>query len=394
MPARVTHAVSMMPDGQKPLRILFVFRAPVGGLFRNVYDVSRALAGRGHQVGLFCDNMTGGARGEKLLAELAPMMALGIHRAPMYRNPHWTDLSALKTVRRLVKTLDIDVVHGQGAKGGLFARAGGIFAQRSGPIRCYTPHGGSLNFYPGSLAHKAFMKAERLLELGTDLFLFESRFIESRYHDFVHVPTRPAKIALNGLYDHEFDAVIPNPDASDFLYVGEFREAKGIDTLVEALFLLANQGHHPTITLVGSGPSEARIRALVAERGIADQFRWRGITPAAEAFRLGRVMVVPSRFESLPYIVLEAVAGQLPLITTDVGGIPEIVRRDYRYLIPPNDPARLAAEMRDAMNRPFADLQREAAALSSEIRTRFTVPLMVETILGAYRETIAKRRGQ
>ncbi|OYU49189.1 MAG: glycosyl transferase family 1 [Rhizobiales bacterium PAR1] len=382
----------MTASADRPLRLLYVFRAPVGGLFRNVYDVIKAMVARGHEVGIFCDSTTGGERGNRLLEELRPILKLGIHRQPMHRNPHPTDISALMKIRALVAEHKVDVVHGHGAKGGLYARAAGVLTPNSGPIRCYTPHGGSLNFYPGSLAHKAFMLIERALVRGTDLFLFESQFIADRYYEFVCVPKRPTRIALNGLYEHEFDAVQPNPDATDFLYVGEFREAKGIDTLVEALFLLANEGLHPSITMVGSGPSEERIRALIAERGLDGQFRWRGVTPAAEAFRLGRIMVVPSRFESLPYIVLEAVAGKLPLITTDVGGIPEIVTRDYRYLLPPNIPQRLANVMKDAFGRPFPDLQADATVLSDKIKSHFTVPVMVETILSGYRAAIAERR--
>ncbi|KAF0230834.1 MAG: group 1 glycosyl [Beijerinckiaceae bacterium] len=382
----------MTSAADRPLRILYVFRAPVGGLFRNVYDVVKAMAERGHAVGILCDSTTGGERGERLLKELEPLLTLGIHRLPMRRNPHPSDITALRKVAELVKLHDVDVVHGHGAKGGLYARAAGVLSPNSGPIRCYTPHGGSLNFYPGSLAHKGFMLIERLLERGTDLFLFESQFITDRYYEFVCVSKRPTLIALNGLYEHEFEAVVPNADATDFLYVGEFREAKGIDTLVEALFLLANEGFHPSITLVGSGPSEERIRALTAERGIDGQFRWRGVTPAVEAFKLGRVMVVSSRFESLPYIVLEAVAGKLPLITTDVGGIPEIVTRDYHYLLPPNDPRRLAMVMKEVYRRPFADLKAEAASLSDQIKMRFTVPLMVETVLSGYRMAMAQRR--
>ena len=384
----------MTPSETRPLRILYVFRAPVGGLFRNVYDVVKAMAERGHAIGIVCDSTTGGERGNRLLDELAPLLSLGIHRLPMHRNPHPSDLAALRMVRDLVAQHDIDVVHGHGAKGGLYARAAGVLTPNSGPIRCYTPHGGSLNFYPGSLAHKGFMLIERLLERGTDLFLFESQFITDRYYEFVCVSKRPTRIALNGLYEHEFEAVVPNEDATDFLYVGEFREAKGIDTLVEALFILANEGLHPSITLVGSGPSEERIRALITERGIDKQFRWRGVTPAAIAFKLGHVMVVSSRFESLPYIVLEAVAGQLPLITTDVGGIPEIVTRDYRYLLPPNDPRRLAMVMKEVFGRQFIDLKAEAASLSNEIKMRFTVPLMVETVLSGYRDALRLRRPQ
>lgn len=378
--------------GGRKLRVLFTFRAPVGGLFRHVYDMTKGLVARGHEVGFVCDSMTGGERGNRLLEELRPILALGIHRVPMHRRPHPSDWQALRLVSRLVRDLKPDVLHGQGAKGGLYARLAGVLTPNSGPIRCYTPHGGSLNFYPGSFFHKVFMKIEHLLERGTDLFAFESRFVEDRFHQFVTVSKRPTIIALNGLYEREFTPVEPLPDAADFLYVGEFREAKGIDTLVEAVSILADAGIRVTTQMVGSGPSEERIRGLIAERRIGDLFRWRGVTPAAEAFRLGRIMVVPSRFESLPYIVLEAVAGRLPLITTNVGGIPEIVPATHRYMIEPNQPGALADVMKHAAERTMPDLLAEAGQLSCNLRPRFTVDVMVETILSGYARAFAERR--
>ncbi len=381
-----------MAETDHPLRILFTFRAPVGGLFRHVYDLVKGLVARGHQVGIVCDSTTGGARGNALLAELEPQLALGLHRLPMHRNPNGDDIAVLRLIARLVRELKPDVLHGQGAKGGLYARLQGVLSPNSGPVRCYTPHGGSLNYYPGSFLHRVYMQIEKLLERGTDLFLFESRFVQDRYHEFVTVSERPTVIALNGLYPHEFEPVVPDPDPHDFLYVGEFREAKGIDTLVEAMMLLAGRGLRQSVQMVGSGPSEERIRALVEKYGLTKSFAWRGVTPAATAFRLGRIMVVPSRFESLPYIVLEAVAGALPLISTNVGGIPEILAADYRYLIPPNNPEALADAMADALGRTQADLAADARRLSADVNERFRVDLMVEAIVAGYRRALAERR--
>jgi len=68
------------------------------------------------------------------------------------------------------------------------------------------------------------------------------------------VSKRPTRIALNGLYPHEFNPVVPLRRDPDFLDVGEFREAKGIDTLVQAISDLAATRLSPTITMVGSGP--------------------------------------------------------------------------------------------------------------------------------------------
>jgi glycosyltransferase involved in cell wall biosynthesis len=362
----------------------------VGGLFRNVYDVVKELASRGHQIGIFCDSMTGGTRGEQLLAELEPMLALGLYRTPMRRPPHPGDIFPLMETSRLIRLLKPDIVQGEGAKGGLYARFTGFFTPKSGPIRCYTPHGGSLNYKPGSLSHRVFMSIEWMLERGTDLFLFESCFVRDRFAEFVCHTEKPRVVALNGLHPEEYTPYTPKPDASDFFYVGEFREAKGLNTLVEALALLARAGLHPSLTLVGGGPDEAMIRNLVAGYGLEAQVHWRGVTPAKEALTLGRIMVLPSRFESLPYVILEAVGGRVPLISTDVGGIREILPQET--LIPANDPQALALAMRRALERDYEDTKREAAERSDAIRQRFTVEAMVNTIENAYYDAIEARQ--
>lgn len=105
-----------------PLKILHVFRAPLGGLFRHVLDLARGQIERGHEVGIFCDSTTGGARADEVFAELGPKLSLGVTRVPMSRYPSLTDaraqLSAAATRRRVAP----QVVHAHGSKGGVYAR--------------------------------------------------------------------------------------------------------------------------------------------------------------------------------------------------------------------------------------------------------------------------------
>src|SRR5690348_14798085 len=105
-----------------PLNILHVFRAPVGGLFRHVLDLTREQIARGHKVGLIADSNTGGPRAEEVLGELEPTLALGLTRIPMQRHIGPGDALALAHVTRRVAQADADVVHGHGAKGGAYAR--------------------------------------------------------------------------------------------------------------------------------------------------------------------------------------------------------------------------------------------------------------------------------
>ena len=90
------------------------------------------------------------------------------------------------------------------------------------------------------------------------------------------------------------------------------------------------------------------------ELGSDDVVSFRGAMPAREAFPLGRALVVPSRAESLPYIVLEAAAAGLPLLATNVGGIPEIVGGTDTALLPPEDAEALAQAMLELLDDPAA----------------------------------------
>jgi glycosyltransferase involved in cell wall biosynthesis len=81
--------------------------------------------------------------------------------------------------------------------------------------------------------------------------------------------------------------------------------------------------------LVGDGPAMEEFKTLAASLGLRDRARFMGRLPMLEAMKLGRIMVLPSRFESFPYVVLETAAAGLPLITSAVGGIPEVVPKEF-----------------------------------------------------------------
>jgi hypothetical protein len=108
--------------GGPDLRILQVMRAPVGGLFRHVADLTRELNERGHSVGLVVDSLANDAQTEARLTALLPHARLGIHRMAMPRLLGTGDFKAPFAVRRLARALDIDILHGHGAKGGFYAR--------------------------------------------------------------------------------------------------------------------------------------------------------------------------------------------------------------------------------------------------------------------------------
>ncbi len=379
-------------SASRKLRILHVLRAPLGGLFRHVVDLTREQIDRGHAVGLVTDSRTGGRRADETLDALAPSLELGLLRIPMQRPAHILDIPAALRVAAHANALNVDVVHGHGSKGGAYARLPAVLSRADKPVRAYTPHGGSFNYRAGPLIERTYMAIERLLVAGTDVYLFESGYIAQQFRRRVGPTTKLTRIVYNGLSADEFVPVTPNADAADFLYVGELRAAKGIDTLIDAIALISQGPMKPRLVLVGSGPDDAKLIEHAAQRGVGEQVTFAGVMPAHEAFRLGHVLVVPSRAESLPYIVLEAAAAEVPLVATDVGGINEIFGPYRDRLIVPDDAQLLAATLKKTLTRPADQVRAESRALADFVKTKFKISDMADAVIAGYGEALAARR--
>ena len=100
---------------------------------------------------------------------------------------------------------------------------------------------------------------------------------------------------------------------------------------------------------------------------------------------MGRIMVMPSRAESFPYIALEAGAAALPLVATRVGGLAEIAGESGIPLLPPGDVEALATFLIGTRADDQA-LQQSALALQQRVRERFTVPSMASSVMAFYRD--------
>ncbi|WP_420825574.1 glycosyltransferase [Terrihabitans soli] len=353
-------------------------------------DVARGQIARGHAVGIVCDSSTGGARAEAALEQIAPLLALGLSRFPMSRNPGPSDFAALKEVRRIVKERRPDILHGHGSKGGLYARLP-AFYDTSWPARIYTPHGGSFHFAGDAPRDKLYRLVEKILLFKTSLFLMESAYIARRADQDIGPIKKPLVIVRNGVTDAEFEPVTQQPDAKDILYLGEMRVLKGVDTLLHALARLARDGRRLTALLVGAGPDEQNIRNAAQELGLSAQVTFSPPMPIREALSLAKVMVMPSRGESLPYVVLEAAAARMPLIATNVGGIPEIFGPFADRLVPPGEPGFLAATIKNTFSKSEVERLTEAAALAAHIRKNFSYDRMIEDGIIAYRQALGPR---
>ena len=222
----------------------------------------------------------------------------------------------------------------------------------------------------------------------TDLFLFESAFARDTYQRTIGVPQGLVRTVFNGVTAGEFDPIVKADDATDVVYVGEFREIKGADLLIDAVARLRADGKNVTLTLAGDGEEMANLKAQIARLNLGDTVRFIGHVKARYGFSKGTLLVVPSRGDSMPYVVIEAAAAGIPMVAANVGGIPEIFGPRAPELVPVDDAAALADKIRATLADPAA-AHRDAVARRDWARDRFTIAAMERQIGALYREILA-----
>jgi glycosyltransferase involved in cell wall biosynthesis len=158
------------------------------------------------------------------------------------------------------------------------------------------------------------------------------------------------------------------------LSVAQLKEKKGLDVLVRACRILADRGVAFECEIVGDGPLRSRLEALIAELELAKQVRLVGALPhdaVVERYAEAAAFVLPSLIASdgdrdgIPNVILEAMAMELPVVSTAHSGIPEAVQDGVTgLLVPPGDVRALAG----ALARVLAD--RDAGRLGAEGRRR------------------------
>lgn len=143
----------------------------------------------------------------------------------------------------------------------------------------------------------------------------------------------------------------PGLEPARLINVSLHVQRKGLDVLLRAFASLLTRRPGLTLELVGEGPQTPELRRIARELGVAERVIFSGLAQPeqiAEALRRSDVFVFPSLSENMPLAVLEALSCGLPVVATDVGGIPEAVGEDG-VLVPPGDPGALAAAIENVL---------------------------------------------
>jgi len=132
---------------------------------------------------------------------------------------------------------------------------------------------------------------------------------------------------------------------SSLLFVGRLAGVKGVPILLEALEGLIETHPDTHLRLIGDGPERAALERHVAERGLSDRVSFLGYrsqSEVAEALTTTDAFVLPSFAEGVPVVLMEAMASGVPVVTTQIAGVPELVNHgSCGWLVPPGDVAAL-----------------------------------------------------
>ena len=162
---------------------------------------------------------------------------------------------------------------------------------------------------------------------------------------------------------------------------------------LQAIALLRHEhGRVVTAHVIGQTDEMVRYVGLARSFGIGEQVAFHLPKPTREAFAMTRALVVPSRAESMPYVVLEAIAAALPIVATRVGGVPEIFGPYADQLVAPGDAAALAVAI-DRMLADPAQAARDAAARREWLLPRFHIDVMQEQVGEVYQMILDRKAG-
>ena len=274
-------------------------------------------------------------------------------------------LRDLKTAFQVLKVLLRErpaVVHTHKAKAGAIGRA--MAALCGVPVRVHTFHGHVLRGYFGPAKTSFYRGLERLLaRTSSKLVVPSPRLADELAGEFQVAPRERFEVVPLG-----FDLA---PFAASDGLKGQLRSELGVDastplvgivgrmvpvkdhaSFVQAAALLAARRPDTRFVFVGGGELETQIRQAVDTAGLTDRTHFLGWRrDLARIYADLDVTVLSSLNEGTPVSLIEAMAAGTPVVSTAVGGVPDVLRGGLRGgLCPPQDPAALAAAMEAALS--------------------------------------------
>ncbi len=380
------------------MNIALVVEASSGGAGRHVLDLAAELLSLGHSVHVLYGVGRLDTRFQTTLAVLAVDRRF---RAQSFDWKHDISPCDLADVWRLAAYFrghgPFDIVHGHSTKAGLLSR---LAAALCGIPAVYTPHG-VLSWDPTVGGWKRRMAA--MLELG--LSWFTSRIIavsdcERRHLMGIRVAADKLALVRNGVSLDAYARLRSNRaetrhrlglTSADLCvgFIGRLVPQKDPGLLLSAFARAAAGNPALRLVIVGAGPLLDELQRSQAACELGNRVRWCGALDGAELLPAFDCLALSSCTESLPYVVLEALATGIPVIATDVGGVSELVYDGRNgVLVPSGDIEKFAEAIAAVLSR-----REQLAAAAFQTAVEFDLASMASRTEKIYTEACSRRRG-
>ena len=363
-----------------------------GGPDKTILNSPRFLAGQYHNVCAYM-HPPGDAGFETLRAKArswqAPLISV-IDRGPL----DWRVAMHLLQICRVER---VSIWHGHDYK----SNALGLLLSRFWPMRLVTTvHGWVKHTRRTPLYYHidrlCLPRYERVLCVSMDLYAAARHAGVSKRH---------CVLIENGIDTDEYHRCCPTSEAkaragvpSGRLVVGavgRLSEEKGFDLLVRAANRLLREGLDFELWIVGTGEQRGTLERLIAESVHADRLRLLGYREdMIDLYHAMDVFALSSRREGLPNVVLEAMALEVPVIATNIAGVPRLIRDDVEgLLVEPDNEAALVAGLRRLLNE--AELRKAfATAGRRTVEAQYSFRVRMEKIRAVYDEILAPARSK
>ena len=312
-------------------------------------------------------------------------------RFPLIRhyNPV-TTVPAVLSLARYLRREDFDIVHTHSTEAGIIGRFAAALA--GVPTIVHTVHGVPFADDRSELLNRFVLACERQAAGYTDRIATNADVIADDYlargigrRD--QYTTVYSGVDLDAFADAEPADDLPG-DRPRIVMVGRLADGKGHEVLLDAVESLGEFGG--SVCIAGDGPLYDSLAADVGDRGLSDQVYLTGFRDdVPHVLAASDVLVLPSFREGTPRVITEAMASGLPVIATDIAGIPEqVADGESGYLIPTEDPTTLADRLETLLAD--AELRERMGAQGLERAGRFSVTTMVEELDRVYQELLAE----
>lgn len=371
------------------MRVLLAIEACGGGVGRHVIDLATGLTGRGHDVSLFYS--TNRAE-DSFMAALQFMPKLTKREIPMGRAVGFHDYKAYRCMREmLAEAGPFDIVHGHSSKAGALLR---LAVGAGDAARVYTPHAPiTMDPERSMMGRLLYGAAERALSRRCERIICVSA-AERDHLVSLGIPAEKLRVVQNGikpLAEFQRDDVRQRLGLGDntvcFGFVGRISHQKAVNRIISAFAMAHGRMSDVHLVIVGEGPLSEDMRSLVHRFGLQREVTFTGAAVGTEMMAAFDTFVLASRYEGLPYVLIEAAASGLPIVCTDVGGARDIVDdAENGYVLAEQDVELLADRLLKLARRP--ELRDSMALRSLEIAADFTVDRMVDDTIRVYEELL------